>query len=103
MCRGRPPPSLSTVQSANSALPADIDFVLLPGTGAGQVALAQSGGGLMMLTLVDLDTAAQGAPLHWISRPIQGPLLVTRLAEGGVLVCGQLARASNHPGPPEHR
>ena len=68
--------------------------MLLPGAGAGKVALAQSGGGLMMLTLVDLDTAAQGAPLHWISRPIQGPLMVTRLAEGGVLVCGQLARAS---------
>jgi hypothetical protein len=89
-----PPYLLSSVRPLSAATPADIDFVLLAGAGTGRVALAQSIGQLMQLTIVDLDTARQGRPLNWISHSFLGSLLVTRMDDGGVLACGQLAKVS---------
>jgi hypothetical protein len=52
------------------------------------------GGEQTILEIVSLSSAAPDIQTRWIKSQFQGPLLITRLEDGGVLVCGQVRRVS---------
>jgi hypothetical protein len=91
---GQAAPHIVDAGTATPDLPFSLDFVLLTGAGAGQVALVLDGGEQTILEIVSLSSAARDIQTRWIKSQFQGPLLITRLADGGVLVCGQVRRVS---------
>ncbi len=89
-----PPQTLSTVHAGGPGAAAGLDFVLLTGAGAGKVAIIQYSEGLTTLKLADLSQNPIAAPTLWVKPQFQGPMMVTRMADGGLLLCGQVQRVS---------
>ena len=85
---------LNTVAAPTGDSPLSVDFVLLTGTGAGRVAIVLAGSGQTTLQIADLAGTPRAARTIWVKPQFQGPMLVTRLEDGGVLVCGQVQRVS---------
>ncbi len=91
---GQSVPRIVDAGTATPDVPFSLDFVLLTGAAAGQVAVVLDGGEQTILEIVSLSSAPRDIQTRWIKSQFQGPLLITRLEDGGVLVCGQVRRVS---------
>jgi hypothetical protein len=91
---GQAAPHIVDAGTATPDVPFSLDFVLLTGAGAGQVAVVLDGGEQTILEIISLSSTQREIQTRWIKSQFQGPLLITRLANGGVLVCGQVRRVS---------
>ena len=73
---------------------AGMDFVLLTGTASGKVAIAQYGAGQTLVKILDLTGAPQVVQPLRSTRLLLAPMMVTRMGDGGLLVCGRVENVS---------
>ena len=88
------PQILTTAHYSTAEAPGGLDFVLLAGAGAGKVAIAQYSAQQTMLQIVDLGSTHKEAQPLWASRVFRPPMMVTRQADGGLLLCGRVENVS---------
>jgi hypothetical protein len=91
---GAAPQILSSAHYSNRETPAGMDFALLGGAGAGRVAVAQYSAGQPVLKLIDLNSPRTDPQLLAVSGQMLAPLTLTRLDDGGLLLCGRMAGVS---------
>jgi hypothetical protein len=78
----------------NDDTAAGMDFVLLAGAGSGKVAVMQYGDGQILVKILDLTGAPQLVQPVASSLLSLAPLMVTRLDDGGLLLCGRVNNVS---------
>ena len=88
------PQTIDIANYPNSDSAAGMDFVLLTGAAAGKVAIMQYGEGQTLVKILDLTGAPQLVQPLVSTRLFLTPLMVTRMDDGGMLLCGRVSNVS---------
>jgi hypothetical protein len=78
----------------NSDTAAGMDFVLLAGAASGKVAVMQYGDGQTLVKILDLTGAPELVQPLVSTQLFLAPLMVTRMEDGGLLLCGRVSNVS---------
>ncbi len=88
------PQTIDMANYAGTDTSAGMDFVLLAGAASGKVAIAQYGAGQTLIKILDLTSAPQVVQPLTSTRLLLAPMMVTRMEDGALLVCGRVQNVS---------
>jgi hypothetical protein len=88
------PQIIDMANYAGTETSAGMDFVLLAGAASGKVAIAQHGAGQTLVKILDLTGAPQLVQPLASTRLFLAPMMVTRMDDGGLLMCGRVENVS---------